>query len=393
MNATGSRAVEQIFGYAADELDERGATLTSREIARQPALWRRVATSVEALAGRRAEFLAPLLRRPGLRVVLTGAGTSAFAGEVLAPTLRRQLRRRVDAVATTDLVADPYGCLGDDVATLLVSFARSGDSPESIAATQLGDQVLGECHHLIITCNPDGQLHREHRDAASSMVLLMPEGADDEAFAMTSSFSGMVLAALLVLTSTPAAVQMTERLASAAEQALPEIAARTRAWTDEQHERVVYLGSGSLRGLARESALKLVELTAGRLLTVFDSPLGFRHGPKAVLDEHTLAVVYVSNDPYTRRYDLDLVAELRRSLPLGHVVALAGSRSVGDDDLWQLPGLEDADDIGLTLCFVLVAQVFGLHASLQLGCTPDNPFPSQEVNRVVQGVTIHPLPD
>jgi tagatose-6-phosphate ketose/aldose isomerase len=381
--------MDHTLGYAPDELDGRGASATAREIAQQPALWREVAKSITTQRAEQGAFLAPLMQRKDLRIVLTGAGTSSYAGEVLAPALRRRLDRRVEALATTDLVADPRAFLSEDVPTLLVSFSRSGDSPEGVAATRLADQLLSDCHHLVLTCNPEGRLYREHVDSSSSMVMCMPEAANDQGFAMTSSFTCMVLAAWLVLTADEPD-ETVHRLATAAERALPRIAERTRALVATGYERFVYLGSGALTGLAHESALKLLELTAGQVVTHADTPLGFRHGPKAVLNDRTLAVTYVSNDTYTRRYDLDLVDELRRSIDPASVIALSAEQSPGDD-VWLLPGLDGMDDVSLSLCFVLVAQTIALHASLHLGHAPDNPFPSKEVNRVVQGVTIHPL--
>ncbi|MCT2581830.1 SIS domain-containing protein [Actinophytocola gossypii] len=379
--------MEQILGYSPGEFDSRGAGWTAREIAQQPALWREVAKTASTLAEDHAAFLRPLLDRRDLRIVLAGAGTSAYAGEVVAPALRRRLGHRVEPVASTDLVADPHGCFGDDVPTLLVSLSRSGDSPEAIAATRLADQVLTECHHLVVTCNPDGQLAREHADAPSSLVLLMPAAANDQGFAMTSSFTSMALAIQLVLTG-GTADETVHQLATAAERALPGIADRARSLVTAGYERFVYLGSGPLRSLARESALKLLELTAGQVQTHAESSLGFRHGPKAVLNDRTLAVVYVSSDPYTRRYDLDLVDELRRAAAPAEVVALS---AVDGSSLWHLPGLDGLDDATSALCYALFPQTIALHASLHLGHTPDNPFPAQEVNRVVRGVTIHPL--
>lgn len=381
--------MDHTLGYAPDEIDGRGAATTAREIAQQPGLWREVAQNV---ASRRAEhdaFLTPLLQRRDLRIVLTGAGTSSYAGEVLAPALRRRLRRRVEAVATTDLVADPHAFLGEDIPTLLVSFSRSGDSPEAIAATRLADGLLSHCHHLVLTCNTDGRLFREHATSSSSMVMRMPEAANDQGFAMTSSFTCMVLATLLVLTG-DGPEETVHRLATAAERALPRISELTHTLVAAGHERFVYLGSGALKGLAHESALKLLELTAGQGVTHADTPLGFRHGPKAILNDRTLVVVYVSSDSYTRRYDLDLIHELRRSIDPARVIALSAEETPSED-VWLLPGLDGMDDVPLSLCFVLVAQTIALHASLRLGHSPDNPFPAKEVNRVVQGVTIHPL--
>lgn len=380
-----------LLGYPSADLDARGADHTAQEIAQQPALWREVGHAAAASREANDTFLCPLLDRPELRTVLTGAGTSAFAGQVLAPMLARRLGRRVDAVATTDIVSNPRECFVADVPTLLVSFARSGDSPESVAATELAQQILSECSHLVVTCNPDGRLAREHSGKPRSRVLLMPAAANDRGFAMTSSFTCMMLAAMLALGA--ANDLPVERLAVAAEQVLATSSGDARALAAQEYSRIVYLGSGALTGLARESALKALELTAGGVVAFADSALGFRHGPKAVLDERTLAVVYLSNDPYTRQYDLDIVAELRRSLPADNIVTITARDTdlPPDQGAWQLSDLDDVDDAALAVPAVLYAQLIGLHFSLARGCTPDNPFPSGDVNRVVQGVTLHPL--
>ncbi len=373
-----------------------GAAHTVREIAQQPALWREVDKIVTASRDSLDAFLRPLVARGDLRVVLTGAGTSAFAGQVLQPALARRLKRRVDAVPTTDLVADPHGCLAEDVPTLLVSFARSGDSPESVAATTLADQVLSEVHHLVITCNEQGRLAREHAELPKSHVLLMPPGSNDRGFAMTSSFTCMTLAALLALGGS-AYDGVAERLARAAE-SITESSAVDRtvgALLKSEPERIVFLGSGPLKGLAEESALKVLELTGGTLMAVAESSLGFRHGPKAVLNDRSVAVVYMSNDPYTRKYDQDIYAELCGNLPAGSVVpvsAVSGAGTQGSGaDAWPLPGLDGVEDVALALSAVVYAQLIALRASQARGLRPDNPFPSGEINRVVQGVTLHPL--
>ncbi|MCL2732364.1 MAG: SIS domain-containing protein [Actinomycetia bacterium] len=371
-----------------------GAAHTVREIAQQPALWREVEGILAASREDLDAFLRPLLARPDLRVVLTGAGTSAFAGQVLQTALARKLGVRVDAVATTDLVADPRGCLAEDLPTLLVSFARSGDSPESVAATDLADQVLSEAHHLVITCNAQGSLALKHADRPASRVLLMPAAANDQGFAMTSSFTCMTLAALLALGG-DAYRGIAGRLAQAAEWITANAERTVGDLMARAPERIVYLGSGALKGLAGESALKVLELTGGALVASSESSLGFRHGPKAVLTERTVVVVYVSNDPYTRQYDLDIARELRSGLPAGSVVTVSATSGAdphgGDPDSWALPALADVEDVALALPAVVYAQLLALHASLARGIRPDQPFPSGEVNRVVQGVILHSL--
>jgi tagatose-6-phosphate ketose/aldose isomerase len=366
------------------------AGATGREIAQQPRMWQQVAADLASRKEAVRDFLGPLLALGDLRIVLTGAGTSAFAGDLLAPALTGQLHRRVDAVATTDIVSNPAEAFAEDLPTLLVSFARSGDSPESVAATVLADRFLGSVHHLVVTCNAGGELAKVHGDAERSFVLILPPESNDVGFAMTSSFTSMVLAAWLALAPDAQEPEAVERVADAGAAVLRERADAVAELATRGYQRVVYLGSGPLTALARESALKVLELSAGAVVSYFDSSLGFRHGPKSVIDEHSLAIVYVSSDPYTRQYDEDIAAELRAQMGDENVVVVAAKPSGRLDPVWRVPAMDDAPDVLVALPYVLVAQLFALGTSLSLGLTPDSPSASGQVNRVVKGVTVHP---
>ncbi|HEY6924379.1 MAG TPA: tagatose-6-phosphate ketose isomerase [Steroidobacteraceae bacterium] len=384
------------FGLTTEELEKKGAQWTAREIVQQPRIWQEVARLVESDTAGVSSFLAPLLRKPELRIVLTGAGTSAFIGECLAPALARHThgslkhnKRWVSAVSTTDIVAGPAQCLAPDVPTLLVSFARSGNSPESMAAVELAQQCLSECYHLIVTCNAKGALHQRGGALPNACVLLLPEEADDRGFAMTSSFSGMLLAAALVFglplfdESGPGTVTL---------DLLGSWAPRLRSLVAEGYERIVYLGANELKGLAHEAALKMLELTDGRVVALAQTPLGFRHGPKTILNRKTLVVALLANEAQARRYDLDLLAELRSDKIAGRVLALMagkGGSSAHPDDI-LIPGLAGASDVGLCLPYALFAQSLALLQSLALGIRPDNPNAAGAVSRVVRGVTIYP---
>jgi tagatose-6-phosphate ketose/aldose isomerase len=364
--------------------EDGGATIL--EIGQQPDAWREVASGSE---DRAAEFLRELLEKPDLRVILSGAGSSAFAGEIAAPALRRHLGRRVEAIATTDIVASPLDYLERDTPTLLVSFGRSGNSPESLATTALADEFVSDVRHLVLTCDRDGELGRAHDGRANSLVVYMPERTNDTGFAMTSSLTSMLLSCLMMLG--PARPDGAEAIARAAEY-VASLQPDIRALAQTKKQRFVYLGSGPLEGLARESALKLLELTAGEVVTYFDSPLGFRHGPKSVLDADTLVVVYVSTDPYTRRYDLDIIAEIRAQLGQDAVTVLSTEPIPAElGTTIVLPGLEDRGDALVALAYLVFAQYLALFTSLEYAKTPDNPFPSGEVSRVVRGVTIYPI--
>lgn len=378
-----------ILGFDEALLRQRSGLATAQEIAQQPATLRATAALVAAERESLDAFLAPLLGRKDLRVVLTGAGTSAFIGQCLAPWLSPRLGCRIEAIATTDITCAPHLYLDADCPTLLVSFARSGDSPESVAAVDLAERMVRECHHLTITCNADGKLARRMRDVASGHTLCLPEATHDRGFAMTSSFTAMTLAAWSLLGG-GAETQAVERIAASVEHVVGEVRPQVAALADQGFDRVVYLGSHVLKGIACEAALKLLELTDGSVVAMHDTPLGFRHGPKTFVTPDTLAVLFLSNDPHSRRYDLDLARELVADGRARQVLLVdAQSNDIDGAIGVRLAGLDASTDIELLFANIVVAQLLAFSMSLAHGLTPDQPSRSGTVNRVVQGVRIH----
>jgi tagatose-6-phosphate ketose/aldose isomerase len=372
-------------------LDRDGALWTAREIAQQPESWIRTQELVHQHAGPIASFLAPLLAQPDLRIILTGAGSSAFIGECLAPLLMQKLGRRVEAIATTDLLSGPHQYFQRDVPTLLVSFGRSGGSPESVAVVDLAERLLRECHQLVFTCNGQGTLYQRSRERRNSLAILLPPETHDQGFAMTSSFTAMMLAASLVFHALEN--ETLAGIARGAREVLERHNATLQTLAAESFSRVVYLGSNGFKGLAREAALKLLELTDGKVVGAFDSPLGFRHGPKTIVTGDTLLFVFMSNDPYTRRYDLDLLRELRSDALAGRVIAVTAQihDAVTQGEHLHVPHLDDAPDAELYFPYIVCGQLYAFHRSLSVGNTPDQPSNSGTVSRVVSGVTIHTL--
>lgn len=358
---------------------------TRREILQQPETLRATQSLLVACTDRVASFLKPILAHSALRIVLTGAGSSSFIGESLAPHLALLMHRLVEAIPTTDLVSAPQLYLDPTRPTLLVSFGRSGNSPESIAAIELAEQRLPMVRHLILTCNAEGALAR--LDLPNACIVTLPEATHDRSFAMTSSFTAMTYAALAIFTGPETmrarSEQIAQSVAGITAQAEPRIAALARSG----FQRIVYLGSGILKGLAREASLKLLELTDGALVTFADTPMGFRHGPKTVVNAQTLIVVFVSNDHLTRQYDLDLAEELRRDARCGALLAVSAQHMPGE--IIHVAAMEEAADIDLLFAYVVPAQLLALHAAHHLRLNPDQPNASGTVNRVVKGVRIH----
>jgi D-galactosamine 6-phosphate deaminase/isomerase len=381
------------LGISQERLEKAGGYWTAREISQQPTIWPLIEGLIAADAAASRAFLDPLMRRSDLRIVLTGAGTSSFVGECVAPALARTSGVAVEAVATTDLVGSPMSWLKPRVPTLLVSFARSGNSPESVAALNLAEQCVRECHHLIFTCNAEGALYRLAKNMRNTRVVLLPEETNDRGFAMTSSFTGMLLAAAVTFDLIASASESIAQLARAADEVLAGTLPLIRDLTRERFERIIYLGSNSLKGLAREAALKTLELSDGQVVAIADTPLGFRHGPKTIINGRSLVVVLLCNDPYTRRYEVDLLDELRADGVAARVLALseqpAQERRHADDV--ALAGAGTASDLALCLPYAVIAQSLAFMQSLSLGLTPDVPNARGIVSRVVQGVTIYPL--
>jgi len=367
-----------------------GGAHTAEEIAQQPALWEQLANTLANAGAGISAFLGDWLQDPTHRVIFTGAGSSGFIAEMVADQVNAHAAADVRALHTTNLLTHPALYLAADRPTLLVSFGRSGSSPESVAAVELVREHVAQARFLDITCNPDGELARRGASRADTYTLLMPPASCDRAFAMTSSLSCMMLAALACFDSAPwpQRLQRLSTLATLGRQSLAQWEPALAALARTPYTRVIYLGSGPLEALAREASLKLLELTAGRVIALANTPLGFRHGPKSTLNGDTLVVVLRSADPLARRYEQDLLDELRSDGIAGRVLSIGpdpGDTAHGDLAL-AVPALPDP---WLAPLWLTMAQVYALRRSAAFGITPDNPFPDGTVNRVVQGVTIH----
>ena len=389
MPATPTERLEHL-GIGADELAAGGALWTAREIEQQPHMLQRTHALLGKLYADLRKFVAPVADDPRARIILTGAGTSAYIGGCLAGLLDAQLAARVDAVPTTDIVSSPHLYLHADQPLLMISFGRSGNSPESLQAVMLAEALVKDARHLFVTCNAEGALNRTQ--ARQAMTLLLPEETHDVSFAMTSSFSCMMYATLVALSAQGAFDHRSGAIAQSMRRVIQESQGALRELAAARHQRVVYLGSGPFQSLAREATLKLGELTNGAVVTCFDSPLGFRHGPKTFVNENTLVLVFVSNDPMTRKYDHDLLDELRRDGRAARVIEItARPRADTAQDTLHVHGMTDASDVELLWPYVAIAQLYAFHQSRTLGLSPDNPNKEGTVNRVVQGVRLYPL--
>jgi tagatose-6-phosphate ketose/aldose isomerase len=379
--------------FPVDELTRLGAIHTAREISQQPSLWLKIWEEATARRPEIEKFFRTT--QSARRIILTGAGTSAFIGLSLRGAFQRGRGILTEAISTTDLVSHPQDYLLPAVPTLLVSFARSGNSPESAAVVRIADEICHQCFHLVITCNPEGLLAMSPSPNPKYVYTLPPE-ANDQSLAMTSSYSGMLLAGKLLATIETVADQKStvQALARYAEQVLRNNVTELKKIAALDFKRAVFLGGGPLYGTATEGHLKLQELTDGQVICKNDSYLGFRHGPKAVIDSHTLVVYLFSNDKHAQQYEKDLVGAMKKgNPPLAEVgIAETAPEGISLDHLITLSNdATTVEEEFLTVAAIVPAQLLGFFKSLQLGMKPDAPSATGAITRVVEGVQIYAL--
>lgn len=387
-----------MFTKTDQELEKMGAKITTREIQQQPDLWKEAFQNYTDKKSEIDSFLKQITDKfadQKIRVIFTGAGTSAYVGDTLRPYLNRvgdTSHFVFESIPTTDIVSAPLDNLRSEDPTILVSFARSGNSPESVATVELAEKLIKNLYQITITCAPEGHLAKKAETEDANLLLLQPALSNDKGFAMTGSFSCMTLTAALIFDT-----NAEDKKASWVDTMIKmgqEVISREdeiQAYADLDYDRITYLGSGSLSGLTREAQLKVLELTAGALTTIFDSSMGFRHGPKSYVNGKTIVFDFLSNDKYTRQYDVDILEEIKGDEICEKVVGVGTSddNDFSGDNFFIKAGDKDLPELYQALPDVVFAQTFALMNSIKVNNTPDTPSASGTVNRVVKGVTIH----
>jgi tagatose-6-phosphate ketose/aldose isomerase len=391
--------LQALIGASDKEKEARGTRYTPHEILRQPATWQ---TTYRICAERRPDLIQFLrgshldrahLLRP--TIFLVGAGTSDYVGRALAPLLRRLWGCEVWAVPSTDLLTNFEDLAFPDRPYLWVSFSRSGESSEGLAVLEAAIERYPNVRHVLVTCNQTGRMAGLcEKSSDRAFVLVLDDTANDRGLAMTSSYTNMVVAGhcLAHVFSPGDYDEQFSLLQHAGERFLERAQEVAAAIAQQDFAKACFVGSGVLRAVAQESALKLLELTAGKIYTMSESSLGLRHGPMSALDGNTLFVSLVSRDRRRRNYELDLLEEIHRKQlgKLRVVVTPESTDRLGPiaDHVLSLHAPDLGDDYRAPVD-VMLAQLLGLFSSLRLGLKPDSPSPNGAISRVVSQVNIY----
>jgi len=391
--------LSQLLALPEEEKSARGLVYTPAEIAQQPATWPLIFRLFQARRSEIRDFLGAaglrLKANSRLTVFLVGAGTSDYIGRSLTQLLRRLWQCEVLAVSSTDLLTNLEDWLVPGRAYLWISFSRSGESPEGVAVLQRALETHPDIHHLVVCCNAEGRMLRETAGCNQVLGVSLPDAVQDRGLAMTSSFSNMVVfgQCLANIENLSAIQSILDLLVQSGKSFLGVAAESAAELARGTFKKACFVGSGPLKAVAKESALKLLELTSGKTQTMSESALGLRHGPMAALDEETLFVCYLSGEQTVRKYEVLLLEEIGRKrlvktrvavcqgptaqlhTQAEHVLAPKTSSLLPDD---YRPPLD-----------VIFGQLLGLFLSMRWNLKPDTPSPNGAISRVVQNVLSH----
>lgn len=380
------------------EQKARGLFFTAGEIAQQPATWGKTLH----IFRQNQESICSFLEAIGLQdqlesrpvVMLVGAGTSDYIGHALKLLLRQKWGCEVSACASTELLPNLDEYIVPGRRYLWISFSRSGDSPEAVAVVEQAIKLHPSIAHLVITCNAQARLITVCKEATHALVVVLDDAVNDRSLAMTSSFTNMVLMGqcLAHAWSIEKYSTILERLVDAGREFMPQAEKEAERISSLGLSRACMVGTGSLASVAKESALKVLEMTAGQMKTMSETILGLRHGPMAALDAETLFVCFVSGEERRASYAADLLREVGEKEIAAKRIAV-GPASMREKIAPYCESYLAVDDCLADayrpVVDVIFGQLLGLYCSVARGLKPDSPSPGGVINRVVEKFRIY----
>lgn len=384
------KAVSDLTGKTEAEQNAEGYYHTLREILQQPRTWLRTSEQMLGESFSLQKFIDNIQA-----IVLTGSGSSEYAGNCVSNVLQNDLKVVAQTVGGGEVLTNGAKAIPPGRPALMISLARSGDSPESAATLSLMLETEPEIKHLIITCNRKGRLSEANQANPRVKIVVLDDQTNDRSLVMTSSFTNMVLASrsLGFLRKPEEFRVLTADLCEAAQRLLHTRVDQIAALARGDFQRALFLGTGPRFGAAREAALKMLEMTAGRITTMSETYLGLRHGPMGAVHSNTLIVCFLSSSSPSREYECDVIRELQRK-QLGSRKILFGADIprdlIADEDLViECPALAKIGDANAAILDILIGQLLAFFRCMKEGLAPDCPAKTGVIHRVVENFAIH----
>jgi glucosamine--fructose-6-phosphate aminotransferase (isomerizing) len=349
-------------GYARSE--------TYKEIVSQGEVWQSVLQELK-----QGGFGEKMLRSNNQKTswLFVGCGTSFYLAEAAATSWTLLTGEPARAVPGSEILLYPALTRPQAANLHAVVISRSGRTSEAVrAARELRKEM--QMPTIGITCAEKSELEAE---CDSTLVL---KAADEKSTVMTRSFTSMLISLQWLAARRAGNAEFCTSL----EVMAPQFATRIRSLAEYMEafverpsfEDYIFLGQGPFHGIAREAALKVMEMSCSYSQSFHT--LEFRHGPKAIVTPQTALTFFVGQAG--QQPEVEVLEEMKH---LGGVTitvcnqANDNIRKASDLVLeLNLPG----DELALLAPHIVPSQLMGFFTGVRKGLNPDQP---KNLTRVV----------
>ncbi|WP_339060427.1 SIS domain-containing protein [Tepidibacillus marianensis] len=387
----------RILGVNTNELTRKNGYFTSYEMSNQPQLWFEGVNIINGNKIKIQSFMKEIDSIEGLKIYLVGAGSSAKAASIVQNYIQRNTDKEVIAVSSTSLLTHPEYFILDDRPILLVSFGSSGNTPEAIEVIEIFKEKSKKLYQVLIVCSDEGEIVKKYSQEAGVLYVPIPKGTKGKSFAATGEFTLLVQYALMIFDINRFSYykEMFEHIYEDAQKFFVKDIYKVHAISNRKYDTIVGLGSNSLTNLASEMSLKINELSNGLQSSEFYPILEFRHGPKLIMNSHSLLSFFFSQDTHALKYELDMLKECYQDKKKSTIVSISMNYDQEIDEnsdyyfYFNNDNFSYMDDSHIIFQYSLYLQALAILKSIDLNISPDQPDQTGAVNKVARGVNIY----
>jgi glucosamine--fructose-6-phosphate aminotransferase (isomerizing) len=343
---------------------------TWKEILSQGNVWQTILAELPDGAVIKKILAATSSRREWLFI---GCGTSFYLAEAAALSWTLLTGQPARPIPASEVLLFPplLGAEGSDVQAVVIS--RSGRTSEAVRAANV---LRGELHipTIGITCAQNSELEQ----ACDISIVL--RSADENSTVMTRSFTSMLIS-LQILAARRAGnrafVEDLGAMAKALTSRISGIASQVEAFV-AQHSFAdyVFLGQGPFHGIAREAALKVMEMSCS--YSQFFHALEFRHGPKAIVSPATCLTFFLSDTAL--KDETEVLSEMKELGGVTIAICNRADSTIRETADMVIESDFDGNELALLAPYTVPCQLMGFFTGLRKGLNPDQP---KNLTRVV----------
>ena len=343
---------------------------TYKEILSQGDVWQTVLQELKQSAS--VEKILRIINQKTSRLFV-GCGTSFYLAEAAATSWTLLTGEPARAVPGSEILLYPSltRLVAADLSAIVIS--RSGRTSEAVRAAHVLRKEM-QIPTVGITCAEKSELEAE---CDSTLVL---NAADEKSMVMTRSFTSMLISLQWLAATRAGNVKFRDSLEAMAAQFVPRIrslAEYMEAFVEHRPlDDYVFLGQGPFHGLAREAALKVMEMSCSYSQSFHT--LEFRHGPKAIVTPRTALMFFVSEAG--QQAEVEVLEEMKELGGLTISVCNVANEKIRRASELVLELNIPGDELPRLASHIVPAQWMGFFTGVGKGLNPDQP---KNLTRVV----------